>query len=142
MRIDDYALIGDTQTAALVARDGSIDWLCLPRFDSPACFAALVGRREHGRWRIAPVGRAPPSDRRRYRPGTLVLETEITNDEGTIRIVDAMPIRQRVPDLVRLVEGVQGCVTVELELIVRFDYGVGRALGALARRSLARRRRP
>ena len=122
MRIEDYALIGDTQTAALVARDGSIDWLCLPRFDSPACFAALIGRPEHGRWRIAPAG-AHRRVRRRYRPGTLVLETEITNDEGTIRLVDAMPIRQRVPDLVRLVEGVEGTVTMELELILRFDYG-------------------
>ena len=122
LRIEDYALIGDTQTAALVGRDGSIDWLCLPRFDSPACFAALLGDAGNGRWRLSP--RDPVRNTvRRYRGQTLVLETEFTTDSGVIRVVDCMPPRQKEPDLVRVVEGVSGHVDVELELVIRFDYG-------------------
>src|SRR5689334_20061427 len=122
MRIEDYALIGDTQTAALVGRDGSIDWLCMPRFDSHACFAALLGTPEHGRWRIAPAGE-PASVTRRYAGPTLVLETDFRTPSGAVRIVDCMPPRDRAPDLVRLVQGLEGEVAMEMELIVRFDYG-------------------
>lgn len=121
-RIEDYALIGDLQTCALVARDGSIDWMCVPRFDSPACFAALLGEPKHGRWLLAP--RSPArSIRRRYRGDSLVLETEYECDEGRVRIVDFMPIRTRVVDLVRLVEGIEGTVSMRMELEIRFDYG-------------------
>src|SRR3954462_4998524 len=98
--LEDYALIGDIQTAALVGRDGSIDWLCLPRFDSGACFAALLGTPEHGRWLLAPRGEVR-STRRRYRDGTLVLETEHETAAGAVRVVDCMPVRVRSPDLVR-----------------------------------------
>ncbi|MGH9228981.1 MAG: glycoside hydrolase family 15 protein [Acidimicrobiales bacterium] len=122
MRIEDYALIGDTQTAALVGRDGSIDWLCLPRFDSGACFAALVGHPEHGRWRLRPTGDGLASTRR-YRGDSLVLETTFTTADGTVRVVDCMPPRGRDPDLVRLVEGVSGRVPMQMDLTVRFDYG-------------------
>jgi GH15 family glucan-1,4-alpha-glucosidase len=120
--IEDYGLIGDTQTAALVGSDGSIDWLCLPRFDSGACFAALLGGAEHGRWRIAPAARVEAT-RRRYRPDSLVLETEFQIAGGVVRILDCMPPRQEDPDLVRVVEGVRGEVPMDLELRVRFDYG-------------------
>ena len=122
MRIEDYALIGDTQTAALVAIDGSIDWLCLPRFDSGACFAALLGDARNGRWRITP-GAEVLSVKRRYRGPSLILETEFTTRTGTIRLIDFMPPRGTEPDLVRIVEGVDGDVPVQMELIVRFDYG-------------------
>src|SRR5436189_133764 len=104
LRIEDYALIGDCQTAALVGRDGSIDWLCLPRFDSGACFAALLGTPEHGRWQLAPVGDITAS-RRRYRENTLVLETDFETAEGAVTVVDCMPPRTREPDLVRMVVG-------------------------------------
>jgi GH15 family glucan-1,4-alpha-glucosidase len=120
--IEDYAVIGDTQTAALVARNGSIDWLCLPRFDSPACFAALLGDASHGRWLIAPSGETVACTRR-YRGDSLVLETEFTTATGTVRLVDCMPPRDRTPDLVRVVEGVTGEVVMEMDLVVRFDYG-------------------
>lgn len=121
-RIEDYALIGDTLSAALVGRDGSIDWAGFPRFDSGACFAALLGARENGRWVIAPA--APVrACRRRYRPGTMVLETEWDTDEGTVRLVDFMPARGRPPNIIRVVEGVRGQVRVETELVIRFDYG-------------------
>ena len=123
MRIEDYALIGDTQTAALVGRDGSIDWLCLPRFDSGACFAALLGDRSNGRWLIAPSEGSMKRVERRYRDSTLVLETEFTTDSGTVRLVDCMPPRGDAPDLVRVVEGVTGRVAMQMELIIRFDYG-------------------
>src|SRR5437764_1653325 len=95
LRIEDYALLGDLQTAALVGRDGSVDWLCLPRFDSGACFAALLGDQRHGRWTMAPVGGVPV--RRRYRGDTLVLETELSSDEGTARVVDCLPVRGTRP---------------------------------------------
>ncbi len=121
-RIEDHALLSDTESAALVDRDGSVDWLTFPRFDSPACFAALLGGPEHGRWRIAPAGR-PTRVERRYRPGTLVLETETTTPDGTVRVVDCMPVRDGTLEVVRLVQGVAGRVPVEVELIVRPDYG-------------------
>jgi GH15 family glucan-1,4-alpha-glucosidase len=120
--IEDYALIGDTETAALVGRDGSIDWMCVPRFDSPSCFAALVGDESNGRWKIAPAAELTGVSRR-YRPGSLVLETEFDTAEGMIRVIDCMPPRTKYPDVVRVVEGVVGTVTVDMELIVRFDYG-------------------
>ncbi|WP_375769745.1 glycoside hydrolase family 15 protein [Archangium gephyra] len=134
--IEDYALIGDTHTAALVGRDGSIDWLCLPRFDSGACFSALLGEPKHGRWLLAPAEGPPRQVRRRYRPETLVLETEFTTPEGVVRVVDCMPPRDRVPDVLRVVEGVKGQVRMRLELVIRFDYGsvvpwVTKADGAL-----------
>jgi len=122
MRIEDYAILGDTQTIALVGRTGSIDWLCFPRFDSGACFAALLGGPEHGRWLLAPRGELRRVDRR-YRDATLILETEFENDDGTVRVIDFMPIRDRAPDLVRIVEGVRGRVTMQLELVIRYDYG-------------------
>jgi GH15 family glucan-1,4-alpha-glucosidase len=121
-RIDDYALIGDEQTAALVGKDGSIDWLCLPRFDSGACFARLLGDEDHGHWRIAPEG-ADVCTRRAYRPDTLVLDTEWETADGAVRVTDLMPQRERAPDVVRIVEGVRGRVTVRSTLRLRFDYG-------------------
>ncbi|GIG30264.1 glycoside hydrolase family 15 protein [Cellulomonas marina] len=121
-RIEDYALIGDTETAALVGRDGSVDWLCLPRFDSPACFAALLDDERAGHWRIAPVG-AGHATRRRYRGDTLVLEQEWDTPDGTVRVVDLMPPRDGLPDVVRLVEGVSGRVRVRSALRLRHDYG-------------------
>jgi GH15 family glucan-1,4-alpha-glucosidase len=121
-RIEDYALIGDTHTAALVSKEGSIDWLCLPRFDSAASFAALLGNEENGRWQIAPHGHVRAT-RRRYRGDTLVLETDFDTAEGSIRLVDFMPPRDQAPDIVRLVVGVRGRVRVHMDLRVRFDYG-------------------
>ena len=121
-RIEDYAIIGDLQTCALVARDGSIDWLCVPRFDSPACFAALVGTDEHGRWQIAPAGEVV-GVRRRYRDDSLVLETEFECRTGRVRIIDFMPIRTKEIDIVRIVEGIEGTVPMRMELRMRFDYG-------------------
>jgi GH15 family glucan-1,4-alpha-glucosidase len=97
LKIEDYGLIGDTQTAALVSRAGSIDWLCLPRFDSPACFAALLGNEDHGHWRIAPAEDVQ-SCSRRYRDNTLVLETEFQTAGGCVRVIDCMPVRERNPD--------------------------------------------
>jgi GH15 family glucan-1,4-alpha-glucosidase len=121
-RIEQYALIGDTETAALVGDDGSIDWLCAPRFDSGACFAALLGDASNGRWLLAPASGARAT-RRAYREGTLVLETEWECPEGTVRIVDCMPARDQSVDLVRMVEGVRGRVPMQMEFVVRFDYG-------------------
>jgi GH15 family glucan-1,4-alpha-glucosidase len=120
--IEDYALIGDTHTAGLVSREGSIDWLCLPRFDSPACFAALLGDRSNGRWLLAPAG-GVREVRRRYQGDTLVLETEYRTDDGVVRVVDCMPPRQWDPDVARVVEGVRGRVRMRMELTIRFDYG-------------------
>ena len=122
LHIEDYALIGNTRTAALVGRDGSIDWLCLPRFDSPACFCALLGDPSHGRWLIAPkepVRRV----RRAYRDGTLVLDTELDTDSGSVRITDFMPIWEGRSDVVRLVRGLRGRVAMRVEMTIRFDYG-------------------
>ncbi|MGH9254287.1 MAG: glycoside hydrolase family 15 protein [Vicinamibacterales bacterium] len=121
-RIEDYAFIGDCQTAALVARDGSIDWLCFPRFDSPACFAALLGTPEHGRWLLTPAAESHRV-RRRYRPGTLVLETDYETDSGAVRLIDFMPPRIGTPELIRIVEGVRGLVPMRMDLVIRFDYG-------------------
>ncbi|MFE9094909.1 glycoside hydrolase family 15 protein [Streptomyces sp. NPDC007264] len=120
--IEDYALIGDEQTAALVGRDGSIDWLCLPRFDSAACFARLLGTEDHGHWRIAPDG-AGACTRRAYRPDTLVLDSEWDTPDGRVRLTDFMPQRDRAPDLVRVVEGLDGRVTLRGSIRLRFDYG-------------------
>jgi len=120
--IEDYALIGDTHTAALVARDGSIDWMCVPRFDSSACFAALLGDNRHGRWQIKPKGEVR-AVRRRYRQHTLVLETDMETESGTIRVTDCMPTRETNPVVVRLVQGLSGTVDMRMELVVRFDYG-------------------
>ncbi|MGH3963858.1 MAG: glycoside hydrolase family 15 protein [Pseudonocardiaceae bacterium] len=120
--IEDYGLIGDLQTAALVGRDGSIDWLCLPRFDSPACFAALLDNERAGRWLLAPAG-GGPCTRRRYRGDSLVLETEWDTPDGTVRVVDAMPLRGEATDVVRVVEGRSGRVPMSMELVLRFDYG-------------------
>ncbi len=130
LRLEDYAIIGDTQTAAVVGRDGSIDWLCLPRFDSEACFAALVGGEDNGFWRIAPAasgapGEGPPllATSRRYRHDTLVLETEWEVPEGRVRITDCMPVRVQHPQVVRIVEGLSGEVEMRMDLVVRFGYG-------------------
>ena len=120
--IEDYALIGDCQTAALVARNGSIDWLCFPRFDSPACFAALLGTPENGRWQVTPQSEVC-GVRRRYRDGTLVLETEFETDDGKACVIDFMPPRTTAPDVVRIVEGREGVVPMRMELELRFDYG-------------------
>ncbi|MBV8693393.1 MAG: glycoside hydrolase family 15 protein [Actinobacteria bacterium] len=120
--IEDYALIGDTHTAALVSKTGSIDWLCLPRFDGGACFAALLGDESHGHWQIAPAGGVKRVTRR-YRGETLVLETEFVTEEGTVRVVDCMSPRVEYPEVVRVVEGVRGRVPMRMELVVRYDYG-------------------
>jgi GH15 family glucan-1,4-alpha-glucosidase len=123
LRIEDYGLIGDTQTAALVGRDGSIDWFCLPRFDSGACFAALLGTPDNGRWLLAPAGEVT-SQSWRYQPDTLILEHDFETAEGAVRITDFMPPRETKPDIVRIVEGLRGEVTMRMELIIRFDYGL------------------
>src|SRR3970040_467689 len=120
--IEDYPIIGDCHTAALVTRNGSIDWLCFPRFDSPACFAALLGTPEHGRWKVAPA-RNIKAVRRRYRPGTLILETDFETADGEVRLIDYMPLRDSASDLIRIVEGRRGRVPMRMELIIRFDYG-------------------
>jgi GH15 family glucan-1,4-alpha-glucosidase len=121
IRIEDYALIGDCRSAALVARDGSIDWLCWPRFDSEACFAALLGSRDHGRWLIAPHDAVRIT--RRYRPDTLILETHFETRDGTAVLVDFMPFRGDHSEIVRLVLGTRGTVAMHTELILRFGYG-------------------
>ena len=122
LKIEDYALIGDCQTAALVGRNGSIDWLCWPRFDSPACFAALLGNSRHGRWKIAPA-ESVRTIRRAYRRDTLILETEFETEQGAATLIDFMPVRNGQSHLVRIVSGRRGRVTMEMELVLRFDYG-------------------
>src|SRR5687767_8571494 len=123
-RIEDYALIGDCESAALVSRDGSIDWWCAPRFDSPACFAALLGQEEHGRWRLAPVDDpARVTVTRRYRGDTLLLETEFVTPTGRVALIDFLPSREEGTSLVRIVEGRGGQVTLHMDLRIRFDYG-------------------
>ncbi len=121
-RIEDYAIIGDCETAALVSRDGSIDWLCWPRFDSPACFAALLGGPDHGRWRVAP---ADPTTRvtRRYRDDTLILETEFETAEGSVVVIDFMPQRDGKSNIVRTIVGKRGRVPMQTQIVLRFDYG-------------------
>jgi GH15 family glucan-1,4-alpha-glucosidase len=121
-RIEDYAMIGDCRSAALVARDGSIDWLCWPYFDSPACFAALLGGPEHGHWKLAPDD-PKATVTRRYHDDTLILETRYETCEGCVSIIDFMPLRDGAADLVRLVKGIHGTITMSMELILRFDYG-------------------
>jgi GH15 family glucan-1,4-alpha-glucosidase len=120
--LEDYALLGDLHTAALLARDGSIDWLCLPRFDSPACFAALLDDEQAGRWRVAPVV-GGPATRRHYRGESLVMESEWDTPDGTVRITDCMPPRGDAADVVRIVEGISGQVPMRMQLRLRFDYG-------------------
>ncbi len=122
LRIEDYGLLGDLHTAALVGRDGSVDWLCLPRFDSPACFAALLGDDEAGSWQLAPAAGGMCS-RRRYRGDSLILETEWDTPDGTVRVIDAMPPRGEAADVVRVVEGVSGRVPMRTAVRLRFDYG-------------------
>jgi GH15 family glucan-1,4-alpha-glucosidase len=121
-RIEDYALIGDCETAALVGRDGSIDWLCWPRFDSGACFAALLGRSEHGRWLIAPKGTVIQV-RRKYLDGSLILVAAFETEKGIVELIDFMRPRNDTADLIRLVRGVSGHVDMRTEFILRFDYG-------------------
>jgi GH15 family glucan-1,4-alpha-glucosidase len=121
-RIEDQGLIGDTRTVALVSNDGSVHWACFPRFDSGACFAALLGDRRHGRWRIGREGEVR-ARRRRYRPRTLILETELTTFSGTCRLIDFMPLRGHAPDIVRIIEGVAGAVDMTSDLVLRFDSG-------------------
>jgi GH15 family glucan-1,4-alpha-glucosidase len=120
--IEDYALIGNLRTAALVGRDGSIDWLCVPRFDDPACFCALLGTAEHGRWLLAPA-RSARKTTRRYRNQSLILETEFETATGSVRVVDFMPMWGDRTDVVRIVEGLRGKVAMRMELVLRFGYG-------------------
>lgn len=120
--LEDYGMIGDCQTAAIVGRDGSIDWLCFPRFDSGACFAALVGNQGNGGWLLAPT-EPPISVRRRYRGDTLILETDYETSTGACTVIDFMPPRDKDPDLIRMVVGTRGHVAMKMELIIRFDYG-------------------
>jgi GH15 family glucan-1,4-alpha-glucosidase len=121
-RIEDYALVGDLQTAALVGRSGSVDWLPFPRFDSSSCFGALLGGREHGRWLLAPAS-GGPATMRRYRKDTLILESEWETSTGRVRVIDFMPPRETMPDIVRIVEGLDGSVAMRTELVMRLDYG-------------------
>lgn len=150
LQIEDYAIVGDCQTAALIGRDGSVDWLCWPRFDSAACFAALLGTPEHGRWLIAPCD---PDARaaRRYRDGTLILETDFETPDGAVTLIDFMPQRKDCHDLVRIVTGRRGQLAMRFELVLRFDYGAtvpwvtraaDGALGAIAGPSMALLRTP
>ncbi|MFN2508196.1 MAG: glycoside hydrolase family 15 protein [Chthoniobacterales bacterium] len=121
-RIEDYAFLSDTQTGALVSRDGSVDWLCFPRFDSGACFAALLGDERNGCWRFRPLEEVKAT-RRRYRGDTLILETEFETASGIVRLIDFMPPRGKAPDIVRILEGLNGRVQLRMELTIRFDYG-------------------
>jgi GH15 family glucan-1,4-alpha-glucosidase len=122
-KIEDYALIGDCETAALVGRDGSIDWLCWPAFDSDACFAAILGTRKNGRWQIAPSETVTECSRR-YIDNTLILETRFKTAGGTVALIDFMPPRGKASDIVRLVRGVKGRVKLRMELVIRFGFGV------------------
>jgi GH15 family glucan-1,4-alpha-glucosidase len=121
-KIEDYAFLSDTQTGALVSRDGCVDWLCLPRFDSPACFASLLGDTRNGHWRFFPEEEVEKT-RRRYRGDSFILETEIETRGGAVRLIDFMPPRGENPDIVRIVEGLRGKVSMQMELVIRFDYG-------------------
>jgi GH15 family glucan-1,4-alpha-glucosidase len=121
-RIEDYGIVGDLQTAALVGRSGSIDWLCFPRFDSSSCFGSILGTPDNGRWLIAPAA-GGPADERCYRQNTLILESTWTTETGRVRVIDFMPPRQKSPDIVRIVEGLDGHVEMHTELTIRFDYG-------------------
>lgn len=121
-RIEDYSMIGDRETAALISREGSIDWLCWPNFSSGACFAALLGTRDHGYWKIAPAGKVKTT-RRRYVPGTLVVETTFETEDGEVCVVDFMSHKDEHSHLVRMVRGVRGRVAMRMNLAIRFDYG-------------------
>src|SRR2546423_11104148 len=121
-KIEDYAFLSDTQTGALVSRDGCVDWLCLPGFDSPACYASLLGDTRNGHWRFFPEEEVVET-RRRYRGDSLILETEIETKSGAVRLIDFMPPRGENPDIIRIVEGLRGKVSMQMELIIRFDYG-------------------
>jgi GH15 family glucan-1,4-alpha-glucosidase len=121
-KIEDYAFLSDTQTGALVSRDGCVDWLCLPRFDSGACFASLLGNTENGHWRFFPEEEVQTT-RRRYRGDTLILETELETKGGAVRLIDFMPPRGENPDIIRIIEGLRGKVQMHMELVIRFDYG-------------------
>src|SRR5437868_1065299 len=122
MRIEDHGFLSDTQTAALVGRNGSIDWLCFPRFDSAACFAALLGDKSNGRWLIEPTAKVTRCSRT-YRGDSLILETTLETAEGAVRLIDFMPPRGTNPDIIRIVDGLRGNVAMRMELIIRFDYG-------------------
>ena len=129
LRIEDYALIGDCHSAALVGRDGSIDWLCWPRFDSGACFASILGTPEHGRWLLAPAparagGAEPLAIGRAYHGDTLILQSVFRTGTGAVAVVDFMPVRDGTPQLVRVVRGLRGTVDMRMELVLRFDYGL------------------
>ena len=121
-KIEDYGFLSDTQTGALVSRDGCVDWLCFPRFDSGACFASLLGDSKNGHWRFFPEEKIE-TIRRRYRGETLILETEIETKSGAVRLIDFMPPRGENPDIIRIIEGLRGKVSMQMELIIRFDYG-------------------
>jgi GH15 family glucan-1,4-alpha-glucosidase len=121
-RIEDYCMIGDCETAALVSREGAIDWLCWPMFSSAACFAALLGTRDHGYWQIAPAGKVK-AVRRRYEAHTLVLETTFETKDGEVSLIDFMPPRERHSHVVRIVRGFRGRVAMQMDLAIRFDYG-------------------
>ncbi|MCU1276697.1 MAG: Glucoamylase, partial [bacterium] len=120
--LENYAFIADMHGSALVSRDGSIDWLCLPRFDSDACLAALLGHEKHGCWLLHPSAHVRRSERR-YRPGTLILESDFICDGGVVRVTDFMPIGSRAHSVIRIVEGLEGSVPINLALAVRFGYG-------------------
>ena len=142
MLIEDYGLIGDLQTAALVGRNGSIDWLCFPRFDSGACFAALLGNESNGRWLLAPDCTIERVERR-YRKHSLVHELDFHTEHGSVRVTDFMPPRGTDPDVVRIVEGLEGSVPMRMELVLRFDYGsIVPWVRRLDGRHSDRRRRP
>lgn len=121
-KIEDYAFLSDTQTGALVSRDGCIDWLCLPSFDSGACFASLLGDAKNGHWSFAPAENVTRTSRR-YRGETLILETEIETEQGAVRLIDFMPPRGHNPDVIRIVEGMRGSVAMKMQLIIRYGYG-------------------
>src|SRR5436305_14375628 len=121
-KIEDYAFLSDTQTGVLVSRDGCVDWLCFPRFDSPACFASLLGEKKNGHWRFFPEEKIEKT-RRQSRGDTLMLETEIETKSGAVRLIDFMPPRGENPVIIRLVEGLRGKMSMHMELIIRFDYG-------------------
>src|SRR3982074_3443890 len=122
-KIEDYAFLSDTQSGALVSREGCVDWLCLPRFDSPACFASLVGEKKNGHWLFYPEDKIDKLSRR-YRGEALILETEIETASGAVRLIDFMPPRGKNPDIIRIVEGLRGEVRLKMELIIRLEYGL------------------
>ena len=122
-RIEDYALIGDLESAALISREGSLDWLCWPDFSSPACFASLLGTAANGYWRIKPNGTMRCSQRA-YRPNTMILETRLENEQGEVMLTDYMPLRGKHSDVIRTVRGLRGRVDLRMELVLRFDYGL------------------